>query len=99
MKFHTLGAELVVAIHLLPLPTLDDTEPWDPSTTPELQSLKPLPASTPHPPNIPQNKYKGPHYPPQSAWTAPPPSLEDIPTTPVDPDALDIKIIGAAPFA
>ncbi|KAG6872486.1 hypothetical protein C0992_009561, partial [Termitomyces sp. T32_za158] len=73
--------------------------PRDPPTTPEPQSPKPLPAPTPHSPNIPRNKYKGPHYPPQSAWTALPPSPEDIPTTPVDPDALDIKIIGAAPFA
>ncbi|KAG6883139.1 hypothetical protein C0992_009559, partial [Termitomyces sp. T32_za158] len=64
MKFHTPGAELAAAIHLLPLLTLNDTEPRDPSTTPEPQSPIPLPAPTPHPPNIPQNKYKGPHYPP-----------------------------------
>ncbi|KAG6896426.1 hypothetical protein C0992_008360 [Termitomyces sp. T32_za158] len=99
MKFHTPKAELAVAIHLLPLLTLDNTEPLDPSTMPEPQSPIPLSALTPHPPNIPRNKYKGPHYPPQSAWTALPPSPEDIPTTPVDLNALDIKIIGAAPFA
>ncbi|KAG6893422.1 hypothetical protein C0992_010027 [Termitomyces sp. T32_za158] len=99
MKFHTPRAELAAAIHLLPLPTLDDTERWDPSTTPEPQLSTPLPAPTSCPPNILRNKYKGPYYPPRSAWTAPPPPPEDTPTTPVDPSTLDIKIIGAAPFA
>ncbi|KAG6893744.1 hypothetical protein C0992_008811, partial [Termitomyces sp. T32_za158] len=99
MKFHTPGAEFAVAIHFLPLPTLDDTKPWNPSTTPEPQPLTPLPAPTSCPPNIPRNKYKGLHYPLQSAWTAPPPSSEDTSTASVKPGTLDIKIIGAAPFA
>ncbi|KAG6869728.1 hypothetical protein C0992_011887, partial [Termitomyces sp. T32_za158] len=99
MKFHTPGTELAAAIHLLPLPTIDDTEPQDSSTAPKPQTPITLPPPTPCPPNIPQNKYKGPHYPPRNAWTAPPPAPEDTPTPPVDPDTLDIKIIGAAPFA
>ncbi|KAG6873329.1 hypothetical protein C0992_008840, partial [Termitomyces sp. T32_za158] len=99
MKFHTPGAKLVAAIHLLPIPILDDTEPQDTSTTPEPQLLTPLPAPTPWPPNISHNKYKRPHYPPRSTWTALLPSPEHTPTTPIDPGALDIKIIGAAPFA
>ncbi|KAG6876001.1 hypothetical protein C0992_001481, partial [Termitomyces sp. T32_za158] len=63
MKFDTPRAELAAAIHLLPLPDLDDTEPQDTSNTPEPRLSTPLPAPAPCPPNIPCNKYKGPNYP------------------------------------
>ncbi|KAG6894345.1 hypothetical protein C0992_006504 [Termitomyces sp. T32_za158] len=93
MKFDTLGAELAAAIHLLPLSTIDNTELWDTSKTPEPQLPTPLPAPTPCPPNIPRNKYKGPHYPTRSSWTTSKPSLEDVPLPPINPGALNIIII------
>ncbi|KAG6882687.1 hypothetical protein C0992_010953 [Termitomyces sp. T32_za158] len=77
MKFDTPGAELAAAIHLLPSPNLDNTEPRDASNTPEPRSPTPLPALCP--PNIPRNKYKGPNYPTRSLWSTPKPTLEDVP--------------------
>ncbi|KAG6896399.1 hypothetical protein C0992_008521 [Termitomyces sp. T32_za158] len=99
MKFDTPGAELAAAIHLLPSPNLDDTEPRDTLNTPEPQSPTLLPAHAPCPPNISRNKYKGPNYPTQSSWSTLRPTLEDVPPPLAHPSALDIKIIGAAPFA
>ncbi|KAG6870084.1 hypothetical protein C0992_001066, partial [Termitomyces sp. T32_za158] len=99
MKFNTPGAELTAAIHLLPLPTLDNTELRDTQTAPEPPLLISLLVPTPCPPNILRNKYKGPHYPPQNAWTTLTPPLKGTNTTLIDPSALNIKIISAVPFA
>ncbi|KAG6882965.1 hypothetical protein C0993_008472 [Termitomyces sp. T159_Od127] len=51
------------------------------------------------PPNIPCNKYKGPNYPIHRPWMPSDPDDVDQPPKPLDPDALDIKIISPAPFA
>ncbi|KAG6899477.1 hypothetical protein C0993_009927 [Termitomyces sp. T159_Od127] len=50
-------------------------------------------------PNIPCNKYKGPNYPTHRPWMTSDPNNADQPPKPLDLDALNIKIIGLAPFA
>ncbi|KAG6876688.1 hypothetical protein C0993_001199 [Termitomyces sp. T159_Od127] len=61
----------------------------------------PLPLGAPlaFPPNIPCNKYKGPNYPTHCLWMTLDPDDVDQPPKPLNLDALDIKIIGLAPFA
>ncbi|KAG6883654.1 hypothetical protein C0993_004896 [Termitomyces sp. T159_Od127] len=49
--------------------------------------------------NIPHNKYKGPNYPTPHPWTTSDPDNVDQFSKPLNLDALNIKIIGPAPFA
>ncbi|KAG6872044.1 hypothetical protein C0995_013633 [Termitomyces sp. Mi166 len=72
---------------------------------PNMMSLKPCSCSplTPYsfPPNIPWNRYKGPHRPQSPSPTARPMPTKDAqnPPSPELPNGLDIRIIGAALFA
>ncbi|KAG6899273.1 hypothetical protein C0993_011744 [Termitomyces sp. T159_Od127] len=50
-------------------------------------------------PNILCNKYKGPNYPARHPWTTLDTDNVDQPPSPLDLEALDIKIISLAPFA
>ncbi|KAG6887873.1 hypothetical protein C0995_012078 [Termitomyces sp. Mi166 len=67
---------------------------------PKPRSCSPLP---PHsfPPNVPQNRYKGPHQPQPPSPTVRPTPTKDAqnPPPPKLPNGLDIRIISAASFA
>ncbi|KAG5716111.1 hypothetical protein E4T56_gene10872 [Termitomyces sp. T112] len=84
-------------------PTPDANPDGERSTT---LSRAPLDKLRRLPPNIPQNWYKGPRYPNQQCPkpltnpdVTPDPTVTPTVPNPVDPGDLDIKIIGAVPFA
>ncbi|KAG6875363.1 hypothetical protein C0993_009582 [Termitomyces sp. T159_Od127] len=58
-----------------------------------------LSTSLAFPPNIPHNKYKGPRYPTSRPQMTLDPSNTNQPSKPLNPDTLNIKIIGLAAFA
>ncbi|KNZ78060.1 hypothetical protein J132_02352 [Termitomyces sp. J132] len=84
-------------------PTSDTNPDRERSTTPSrslLDKLRRLP------PNIPRNQYKGLRYPnqqrpkpPTNPNVTPDPTVTPTVPNPIDPGDLDIKIIGAVPFA
>ncbi|KAG6863756.1 hypothetical protein C0993_010457 [Termitomyces sp. T159_Od127] len=65
----------------------------EPLSTQHILSAPPV-----FPPNIPHNKYKGPRYSTPRPWTTLDLGDMDQPSRPLDPDILDIKIIGLGPF-